>query len=152
MVFYWLPIKLMLWGVILWRLVALPLTASMEGWSMYVDQDHLGRSVAVFVMHLFMHMEKKIMRLCLLYYHWPVPCLQMLLVAAVVLTQGHSCPNPFVSTRLSAFRPAVRPLLVPRIPSSVLAPTTLSNLVQFELVFAGMLCKNVSNLRILYFY
>lgn len=68
------------------------------------------------------------------------------------LTQGHSCPNPSMSTRLSAFRPAVTPLLAPGIPSSLLVPTNLSNLVQFELVFATMLCKIVSNLRILYFY
>lgn len=76
----------------------------------------------------------------------------LLLVAAVASAQGHSCPNSLVSTGLSAFRPAVPPLLVPGIPSGVLAPTSLSNLLQFELLFAGMLCKNVSNLRILYFY
>lgn len=67
-----------------------------------------------------------------------------LLVATTgVLTQGHLlqplCVNSFIHFKL-----AVTPLLVYRIPSSKLAPTTLSNFVQFELVFAGMPCKMCS--------
>lgn len=39
-----------------------------------IDQDHLGGSFTVFVMHRFHTYGKKIRRLCLLYYHWCVPC------------------------------------------------------------------------------
>lgn len=67
----------------------------------------------------------------------------LLLSAAGVLTQGHLL-QPLRVNSFIHFKPAVTPLLVYRIPSSKLAPTNLSNFVQFELVFAGMPCKMCS--------
>lgn len=133
--------------------VALSLKASMESGRMFVNRSLWWTCDFIHDASLPRRWTKKeIRRLRLLHYQRPDPRSFLLLVASVALTQGHSCLNPSVSTRSSAFRPAVTLLLVPGIPSSLLAPTNLSNLVQFKLVFAGMLCKIVSNLRILYLY
>lgn len=119
--------------------VALSLKTSMENGRMFVNRSLW--CTCDFIHDASLHQE--IRRLCLLHYQRPDPRSFLLLVASVALTQGHSCLNPSVSTRLSAFRPAVPPYWCPESHQAFSHPPTSliwSNLSWYLPEFCVKLC------------